>query len=168
MLTSKVSATGPNVKNPPNTEKKENWGNEKEDYKKAFDETKSPWERVTDKEMESKGTKNPAKAMGIIGMKKCDRSGPVGVDKTTGLGMFLTLFVEVFSIVNFIVYVSMVLQACYPVFNKDCWPDEPNMEAIQYYLSTEFFMLVMIICSVPAWLAILWINKQLLHGGIEV
>ena len=94
MLTSKVSATGPNVEEPADTEnvkesadpknvkesaeteKKEDWGT-KAHYQKAFDETKSPWERVTKEQMVSKGTKNPAKVE-IIGMKKCKLSGKVG------------------------------------------------------------------------------------------
>jgi hypothetical protein len=39
------------------------------------------------------------------------------ISPPSGLIMFLALVLEFVSIINFIVYMSIVLQACYPVFN---------------------------------------------------
>ena len=49
-------------------------------------------------------------------------------EETTNFGMTVSLIIEIVSIINLIVYVSVVLQACFPAYYEKCWKDKPELE----------------------------------------
>ena len=42
--------------------------------------------------------------------------------------MTVSLIIEIVTIINLIVYVSVVLQACFPAYYEKCWKDKPELE----------------------------------------
>lgn len=72
---------------------------------------------------------------------------------------------EVLSVINYIVYMSIVLQAGSYYFKDECWANysEETMHA-KRFLRMEFFQLIFFLWAVPAWQAWKWLNANIGNG----
>lgn len=65
--------------------------------------------------------------------------------------------------VNFLVYMSLVLQAGSSYYQKECWTD-PLTQPIQHFVALEFYIFIFNLIAMPAFYTYKWLCNYFFGG----